>query len=205
LKIFGPLYERTLGWARHPRAPALLTGLSFAEAVIFPVPPEVMLAPMCLSQPRRAFWFATLSLIGSLVGSVVGYLLGHFAFELIKPLFEMLGWADAINAGIATVREKMAESPWAVFWFLVLGGFTPIPLKVFTWASGVVGVPMLPFLASMAVGRGKRLYLIALLMRLGGERAEAALRRYIEPIGWIALVLLAAALGWLILHTRNGA
>ncbi len=190
MKLFAPLYERALVWARHPRAQSLLVGLSFIEAIIFPVMPEVMLAPMCLSQPRRGFWFAALSLAGSMAGAVVGYLLGHYAFELVKPLFETLGWMDAINQGIQTVQTKMQESPWSVFWFLVLGGFAPIPMKVFTWASGVVGVPWLPYLASMAIGRGKRVFLIALAIRLGGERAERALHRYIEPIGWGALGLI---------------
>ena len=197
MKVFGPMYERALGWARHPRAPALLTGLSFAEAVVFPVPPEVMLAPMCLSQPRRGFWFATLSLAGSLAGAVLGYLLGHFAYELVKPLFESLGWIDKIDAQVMYLREVSEHSPWQAFWILVLAGFTPIPLKIFTWAAGIVGVPMLPFLASMLVGRGKRVFLVAAAIRLGGERAERALHRYIEPIGWIATVLLVAGIGWL--------
>ena len=197
MKLFGPMYERALAWARHPRAPALLAGLSFAEAVVFPVPPEVMLAPMCLSQPRRGFWFATLSLAGSLAGAVLGYLLGHFAYELVKPLFESLGWIDRIDAQVRYLREVSEQSPWQAFWILVLAGFTPIPLKIFTWAAGIVGVPMLPFLASMLVGRGKRVFLVAGAIRLGGERAERALHRYIEPIGWIATVLLVAGIGWL--------
>lgn len=197
MKIFGPMYERALGWARHPRAPALLTGLSFAEAVVFPVPPEVMLAPMCLSQPRRGFWFATLSLAGSLAGAVLGYLLGHFAYELVKPLFESLGWIEKIDAQVQYLREVSEQSPWQAFWILVLAGFTPIPLKIFTWAAGIVGVPMLPFLASMLVGRGKRVFLVAAAIRLGGERAERALHRYIEPVGWIATILLVAGIGWL--------
>lgn len=204
MKLFGPLYERTLVWARHPRAPALLTGLSFAEAVVFPVPPEVMLAPMSLSQPRRAFWFATLSLLGSLAGAVLGYALGHFAYELVKPLFVALGWIDKIDAQVIYLREVAAQSPWKAFWILVIAGFTPIPLKVFTWAAGIVGVPFLPFMASMAVGRGKRVFLIALAIRLGGVRAEAALRRYIEPIGWVAMALLAVALGWLVWRAQQG-
>ena len=198
MKIFGPIYERALVWARHPRAPALLTGLSFAEAIVFPVMPEVMLAPMCLSQPRRGFWFATLSLAGSLVGAVIGYALGHFAYELVKPMFEAFGWMDKIDAQVAHLRAVAAESPWKAFWLLVLAGFTPIPLKIFTWASGIVGVPLLPFLASMAVGRGKRVYLVAAAIRLGGERAEKALHRYIEPVGWIATVLLLGAIGYLV-------
>ena len=204
MKVFGPWYERTLIWACHPRAPAFLTALSFAEAVVFPVPPEVMLAPMALAQPRRAFWFATLSLVGSLAGAVIGYLLGHYAYELIKPLFAALGWIDRIEAQVTYLREIAAQSPWKAFWILVIAGFTPIPLKIFTWAAGIVGVPMLPFLASMAVGRGKRVFLIALAIRLGGIRAEAALRRYIEPIGWVAMVLLVSTLGWVVWRTQQG-
>lgn len=198
MKLFGPLYDRTLSWARHRRAPAFLTGLSFAEAIVFPVPPEVMLAPMSLAQPRRGFWFATLSLAGSLVGAVIGYALGHFAYEAVKPLLTTLGWIERIDAQVESLRAVVAESPWQAFWLLVLAGFTPIPLKIFTWASGVVGVPLLPFLASMFVGRGKRVYLIALAIRLGGERAERALYRYIEPIGWAATALLLAGIGYLV-------
>lgn len=204
MKIFGPLYERTIAWARHRHAPSLLTGLSFAEAVVFPVPPEVMLAPMCLAQPRRGFWFATLSLAGSLAGAVVGYALGHFAYELVKPMLAALGWMERIDAQVQQLREIAAHSPWQAFWLLVLAGFTPIPLKIFTWASGIVGVPLGPFLASMFIGRGKRVYLVALAIRLGGVRAEAALRRYIEPIGWIASALLVAALGWLVWKAQFG-
>lgn len=204
MKIFEPMYQRAIAWSRHPRAPAFLTGLSFIEAIIFPVMPEVMLAPMSLSQPKRAIWFATLSLIGSMAGAVIGYLLGHYAFEIMRPLFEWLGMMDGIQSGIDTVKTRMAESPWAVFWLLVAGGFAPIPMKVFTWASGVVGVPWIPFLAAMAVGRGKRVYLVAIAIRLGGERAERALYRYVEPIGWVATAILVAAIGYLIYKARGG-
>ncbi|MBB3275095.1 MULTISPECIES: YqaA family protein [unclassified Pseudoxanthomonas] len=198
MQIFKPLYERAIQWARHPRAPALLTGLSFIEAIIFPVMPEVMLAPMCVANPKRSLWFATLSLAGSMAGALVGYALGHYAFEALKPLFAALGMLDSIEAGIGLVKAKMAESPWAVFTFLVLGGFMPIPMKVFTWASGIVGVPMLQYVLSMLIGRGKRVYLLGIAIRLGGARAEAALRRWIEPVGWIATALVVALVGWLI-------
>jgi len=202
MKLFAPLYERTLALARHRRAPALLTGLSFIEAIFFPVMPEVMLAPMCLSQPRRGFWFATLSLAGSLAGAFVGYLLGHYAYELVRPLLASIGWIDRIDAEVEALRVVVAESPWKAFWLLVLAGFTPIPLKFFTWASGIVGVPLLPFMASMAVGRGKRVFLVALAIRLGGERAERALHRYIEPVGWAALVLLVAGIGYIVFRAN---
>ena len=204
MKLFGPIYERALAWARNPHAPALLTGISFAEAVFFPVPPEVMLAPMALSQPRRAFRFASLSLLGSLAGALLGYALGHYAYELVKPLFVSLGWIDRIDAQVEYLRGIAADSPWKTFWILVLAGFTPIPLKFFTWASGIVGVPLLPFMASMAVGRGKRVYLVAAAIRLGGERAEAALRRWIEPLGWIVTALLVAGIGYLAWRSQAG-
>lgn len=203
LKIFGPLYERTITWARHRHAPAYLTGLSFVEAIIFPIMPEVMLAPMSVAQPKRAFWFATLSIIGSMLGALVGYALGHYAFEALKPAFAAMGMLPSIEAGIATVQAKMVESPWAVFTFLVLGGFMPIPMKVFTWASGIVGVPMLQYIPSMFIGRAKRVYLLALAIRIGGERAEAALRRYIEPIGWIATAVVAIAIAVLVWHSQR--
>lgn len=204
MKLFGPMYERALVWARSPQAPAWLTALSFAEAVIFPVPPEVMLAPMALSQPKRALRFASLSLLGSLAGALLGYMLGHYAYELVKPLFASLGWIEKIEEQVAYLREVSVQSPWKAFWILVVAGFTPIPLKIFTWASGIVGVPLLPFLASMAVGRGKRVYLVAIAIRLGGVRAETALRRWIEPLGWIATALLVAGIGYLVWRAQSG-
>ena len=96
-------------------------------------------------------WFATISLVFGLLGAVVGYLLGYFAYELVKPMLAALGWLDKIDAQVAELREITAQSPWKAFWLLVIAGFTPIPLKIFTWASGIVGVPFLPFLASMAI------------------------------------------------------
>ena len=202
MKLFAPMYEKTLRLAAHPRAPAMLTGLSFIEAIFFPVPPEVMLAPMCLSQPRRAFWFATVSLASAMVGAVIGYYLGHYAWQAVQPLLGKLGMLESIERGIEVVRAKSVESPWAVFWFLVLAGFSPIPMKVFTWASGIVGVPMLPFMLSMLVGRGKRVYVLAAVIRFGGARAADALRRWIEPLGWIATALVAGLVGWLVWRAK---
>ena len=152
MKLFGPLYERTIALARHKRATTWLAVLSFFEAIIFPIMPEVMLLPMCVAAPRRGFWFAAVSLAGSMVGAVIGYYLGHYAFEALKPMFAALGMLHGIESGIAIVQAKMAESPWAVFLLLVVGGFAPIPMKVFTWASGIVGVPATSVTTS--AGRG---------------------------------------------------
>jgi len=162
----------------------------------------VMLAPMCVAQPKRGWWFATLSLSGSMAGALVGYALGHYAFEVLKPVFAALGMLGSIESGIAVVQAKMAESPWAVFTFLVLGGFMPIPMKVFTWASGIVGVPLPQYFLSMLIGRGKRVFVLAAVIRIGGPRAEAALRRWIEPLGWIATVLVVALVAWLVWRSK---
>jgi membrane protein YqaA with SNARE-associated domain len=193
LKLFQPLYERALKWAAHPRAEPLLAGLSFIEAIIFPVMPEVMLGPMVLAKPQHWFRYATVSLIFSVLGALVGYALGHFAFELVRPLLETLGWLERIDKQVEELRGMALHSQWTAFWLLVLAGFLPIPLKIFTWASGIVGVPLLPFIASMIVGRGKRVYLLTGAIRLAGPRAEAALHRSIEWIGWCVVVALVIA------------
>lgn len=197
MPLFEPIYHRMMVWARHRQAPALLTLFSTAEAVVFPVPPEVMMAPMCLAQPHRGFRFAGLSLAGSMVGAVIGYTLGYFAYELLVPVFESLGWLERIDEQVSRLRAIAARSPWQAFWLLVLAGFTPIPLKIFTWAAGIVGVPFVPFLASMFIGRGKRVFLLALAIRLGGERAERMLAKYIEHVGWLVSAILVLALGYL--------
>jgi membrane protein YqaA with SNARE-associated domain len=194
LKLFKPLYERALKWAMHPRAEPLLAGLSFVEAIIFPVMPEVMLGPMVLARPQRWARLATVSLVFSVLGALVGYALGHYAFAWARPLFESLGWMERIDLQVQELSEIAAQSPWSAFWVLVIAGFLPIPLKIFTWASGIVGVPLLPFVASMIIGRGKRVFLLAGAIRLAGPRAEAALHRWIEWIGWGVLLALGVVI-----------
>ena len=204
MKLFKPLYERALHWAVSPRAPWYLLALSFCEAIFFPIPPETMIAPMALAKPHRAFHFALISLGGSLLGAVVGYALGHYAYELIKPLLTE-HMREAIDLWVGTLRTDMREHWLEMLGTLTVAALQPvIPMKFVTWAAGIVGVPMLPFLACITVGRGKRVFLLALAIRIGGERAEKALHRWIEPVGWIALLLLAAVVGWLLWRGMHG-
>ena len=196
MQLFRPWYERALAWSRHPKAPWLLTGLSFIEAIFFPIPPEVMLAPMSLAQPRRAFRFAAMSLAGSMAGMFIGYALGYFALEAAMPLVEKLGYAGQFEA----IKQQAADNG---FWLLLVAGFTPIPFKVFTIASGAVGMPLLPFFFGALIGRGKRVFLVAAAIRLGGERAERALHRHIEPVGWVALAVFAVLVGWLVVRAQG--
>ncbi len=182
MRLFAPMYERALQWSRHPRAPTLLGALSFFEAVFFPVPPEVMLAPMSLAQPKRGWYFASISLLWSTLGALLGYAIGHLAFDLVAPLIEQLGYGPRFEQ-IKEIARKDG------FWFLLIGGFVPVPFKLLTLASGVVGMPLLPFLAGAIIGRGKRVFLVAGAIYWGGERAERMLHKYAEPVGWAVLAL----------------
>lgn len=192
MRLFAPVYERMLSWSAHRHAPAYLGGISFAEAVFFPIPPEVMLAPMTLARPERAYRYATISLVASMFGMFIGYAIGHFAIELVMPLLERFGYATRFE----DIKQQAADNG---FWLLLLAGFTPVPFKIFTLASGAVNMPLLPFFFGALIGRGKRVFLLAWAIRTGGVRAEAMLRRHIEPVGWIALGVLVAVMGWLLI------
>ncbi len=180
--MFQKLYDKALQWARHRHAEKYLFALGFAESSFFPVPPDVMLAPMALAQPSKALRFALLTTIASVLGGVLGYLIGYFAFDMIAPwLQETRYWGKYLLA-----REWFAE--WG-FWAIFIAGFSPIPYKVFTITAGVLNMLFLPFVAASLVGRGARFFLVAMLLAWGGERLEAVLRIYMDRIGW-ALVLL---------------
>ncbi|MBU6199624.1 MAG: DedA family protein [Xanthomonadaceae bacterium] len=198
MRLFKPLYEIALRWAAHPRAQAYLAGLSFVEAFIFPVAPELMLAPMTLAKPARWARFASISLAFSLLGSLIGYALGHYAFDALRPLLADSGLLVQLDQLVAEFRADAIAHPWKAFWLLVAAGFVPIPMKVASWAGGIVGMPILPFLGGIAVGRGKRVYLLCGLIRLGGERAEKAIHRWIEPIGWAIIALI----GFIVVYFR---
>ncbi|MGH8106859.1 MAG: YqaA family protein, partial [Arenimonas sp.] len=112
---------------------------------------------------------------------------------------------DSMQAGIAEwvakLQQMMKEHPGALMGALLMAAIQPvIPMKFITWGAGIAGVPMLEYIMCMLVGRGKRLYLVAVAIRIGGERAANAIQKYIEPIGWIALVLLAGGGIWLWLN-----
>lgn len=196
MKLFQPLYERALAWSSHPRSGAFLAGLSFFEAFIFPVPPEVMLAPMTLARPHRWLRLASLSLVFSLLGSLVGYALGHYVYQAVAPLLSA-HMQGVIGEWVTTLQTDMQAHWLTMLGALLLAALQPvIPMKFVTWAAGIVGIPIVPFLACMALGRGKRVYLIAGVIRAGGKRAEEALHKYIEWVGWAILALLAAGLLW---------
>ncbi len=186
-RIFSRLYDRVLHWAAHRHATAYLAALSFAESSFFPVPPDVMLAPMALARPSRAFHLAGLTTLASAVGGAAGYLIGMLAFEWVEPLLHEFGYWEAF------LRARQWFDEWG-FWAIFVAGFSPIPYKVFTISAGVVGMSFPPFLVASIVGRGARFYLVAGLMRWGGERMRDTVRVYIDRVGWITVGLVLVLL-----------
>ncbi len=188
MRLFGRLYERVMQWARHPHAEWYLGGLSFAESSFFPVPPDVMLAPMALARPERAWRLATLTTVASVLGGLAGYVIGVFAFELVEPLLSRVGYGDQYREVVSWFDT------WGV-WVVFVAGFSPIPYKLFTISAGALGMALLPFLLASTVGRGARFFIVAGLMYWGGARMEAALRRYVDAIGWAVVALAVLAYG----------
>jgi len=187
--MFQRLYDQVLLWSRHRHARRYLFGLSFAEATFFPIPPDVMLAPMVLAERRAAWRLAFLTTVASVVGGLLGYLIGWLAIEAILPLIEQVGYLDAYRAAVEAFENYG-------FWFVMLAGFTPIPFKIITIAGGALGTPLLGFVIGSLVGRGARFYMVAGIIWAGGEHAAERLRQWVDLIGW--LVIAAVALGGLV-------
>jgi membrane protein YqaA with SNARE-associated domain len=187
VRIFSSLYDRALEWAAHPHAHGYLAGLSFAESSFFPVPPDVMLAPMVLARPDRGWHLAALTTVTSVLGGLFGYFIGAVLFAQIgQPLIEFYHAGDEFR-----LVEQWFErfGVWVVF----LAGFSPIPYKLFTITSGVLGMSLLPFVLASLIGRGARFFLVAGLIMWGGERFSKFLKQWIDHIGWAMVVIIAVA------------
>ncbi|MCG6969023.1 MAG: DedA family protein [Gammaproteobacteria bacterium] len=187
MKLFSSLYERVMRWAAHRHAQWYLAGLSFAESSFFPVPPDVMLAPMALANTSKAWRFALITTFASVIGGAAGYLLGVFAFELIQPLLEKAGYMDKYQLAVSWFEQ------WGV-WVVFVAGFSPIPYKLFTIAAGVVSMSFPPFMLASFVGRGARFFIVAGLMVWGGSRMESMLRQNVDRLGWAVVVVVGVVI-----------
>ena len=189
MKLFASMYDKCMIAAEHKNAPTVLSALSFAESSFFPIPPDVMLAPMAMRVPSRAFWFAFLTTVFSVLGGLAGYAIGYFAFDLISSWLQTTHyWESYLNA-----REWFEE--WGV-WVIFVAGFSPIPYKLFTITGGVMAQPLLPFVIASFIGRGLRFFLVAGLLKFIGPKIEPMLLKYIEWLGWLTVLLLAIAIAW---------
>lgn len=176
-----------MGWSRHRHATRYLAALSFAESSFFPVPPDVMLAPMAAARPREGMRLAALTTVFSVLGGLLGYLLGVLAFELVAPWIVRAGYGDSLELA----KEWFAV--WGV-WVVLIAGFSPIPYKLFTLTAGALAMPLLPFVLASVVGRGSRFFAVGLLMAWLGPQADRHLRPYMERLGWLTVAILVLAI-----------
>ena len=186
MKIFQTLYLKVFGWAQHRHAARYLAVLSFAESSVFPIPPDVLLAPMVLARPNKAWRYALLTTVASVLGGCLGYVLGVF-------LFSTLGEA-IIEFYHAEVQFLITQQWFAQYgiWVVVIAGFTPLPYILFTISAGLLSMALLPFVVASIVGRGARFFLVAGLIYWGGATLETFIRRYADRIGWGMVVLLGS-------------
>ncbi len=190
MRWFSRLYDRALVWSAHRHAPRYLGVVSFAESSFFPIPVDVMLAPMTLANPPAWWRYALIATVFSVLGGVAGYFIGVFALDLVTPVLHRVGWWDSY----LLAHEWFAR--WGI-WVVVIAGFSPIPYKVFTIASGAAGMALVPFVLASMVGRGARFFMVAGLVRLIGPRIEPVLRRHVDTIGWVSVLVLVLA--WFLL------
>ena len=194
MRIFSGLYDRALSWAGHPHAQRYLVALSFAESSFFPVPPDVLLAPMTLARPADGWWLAMLTTVSSVLGGLLGYAIGWLALDAVEPLLMTLGYWDGY----------LRATAWFVQWGFVavfIAGFSPVPYKVFTIAAGALQMLLPAFVVASLVGRGARFFLVAGLLRWGGQAMERKLRQHVDLIGWISIAL--AVVLYLVLRLRS--
>jgi membrane protein YqaA with SNARE-associated domain len=193
MTLFRPLYDLVLKWSRHPHAERYLGAMSFAESSFFPIPVDVMLAPMCLAERSKWARFAFIATFFSVLGGLGGYVIGWGMFEAIEPWLRESHYWDAY----LTARNWFDEYGVLI---VFVAGFSPIPYKVFTIAAGVAALNLPGFFIGSLVGRAARFYLVAGLVRLGGERFESSLSRHIERIGWATVVVTAILIAWLMMR-----
>ena len=183
--MFRKLYNKTIKLAGNKNSKFFLGGMSFIESFIFPIPPDLLLIPLSISNPKKAYYFAMLTTIFSVLGGVIGYLIGIYLSDLF---LSTLGWMFDENS-VEITTAWMTE--WGVM-VVLISGFSPIPYKIFTIASGVTGLAFIPFLIASFLGRGMRFFLIGFIISKGGDNLEKRLRKYVEVIGWTGLSILSA-------------
>jgi membrane protein YqaA with SNARE-associated domain len=178
------LYARLLALAAGRHALPALVLVAFAEASFFPLPPDLLLIPMILARPRRAFHYAAAATFASVAGGFLGYAIGDLLFAAVgRPLLEFYQATGHYEA----LREGFAR--WGV-WIILIKGLTPIPYKLVTIASGVAHFNLVAFGLASLVSRGLRFFLLALLLWRFGERV----RGFIERRLMLVTSLVAAAL-----------
>jgi membrane protein YqaA with SNARE-associated domain len=173
------LYDWCIAAAGKPHASWLLGIVSFVESSFFPIPPDVMLIPMSLARPDKAYFYATVCTLTSVAGGVFGYFIGAVLYDAIGLwLIQLYGYGNKVEA----FREAYAE--WGA-WIILIKGLTPIPYKIVTIASGFAGYSLLMFILLSFVARGGRFFLLAFLLHRYGPQARVIIE---ERLGfWVTV------------------
>jgi membrane protein YqaA with SNARE-associated domain len=184
--MFKRLYHWVLSLAESERAPSALAAIAFAESSFFPIPPDVILIPMSLARPKQAWRYAAICTIASVAGGMVGYAIGALLFDTIgKWLIDAYGYGDRM----AALKETYAR--WGAL-VILLKGLTPIPYKLVTIASGLLGYNFFIFVLLSVLTRGTRFFVLAGVLNRYGDPLRAALERHFALfMGIIAVTIVA--------------
>ncbi len=180
------IYEWTLSLAERKLSGLWLALISFAEASFFPIPPDILLLPLCLGNLKKAFSFALICSVASVLGGLAGYAIGAFAWDGLAPsFFEYVpGFTEE---KFDRIQEWYAEWGWPL---VFLAGFSPIPYKIFTIASGVLGMALAPFILASAVSRSARFFLVAALVSKFGEPMKEKIDKHFNLLALLFGLLL---------------
>jgi membrane protein YqaA with SNARE-associated domain len=171
-RMFKSLYDRLIVLAESASAPYALAAIAFTESSLFPIPPDVLLAPMALARPQRAWLYALICTVASVLGGMLGYAIGALLFDTLGQwLIHLYGYADRV----AALKETYAK--WGALVILVKG-LTPIPFKLVTIVSGLLGYNFALFVALSILTRGARFFLVAGALNLFGDTLRVALERH---------------------------
>lgn len=181
------LYNWVLRNAEGPHAWALLAAVAFAEASFFPIPPDVMVIPMVLANRRRAFQIAAWCTLWSVCGGLLGYAIGAFLYDSIGHLI------------VSAADMKSFRTTFAVHsYWLLFQGFTPIPFKLVTIASGFAGLSLPLFLLYISITRGLRFTIEAGVLYVFGEPVRILIEKWLEYV--LVAILVLIVLGYFIVH-----
>lgn len=173
------LYDWCIDAAHKPHAMWTMGAISFAESSFFPVPPDVMLVPMALARPERAYAMAAWCTLASVAGGIVGYAIGALLYDSVGAwLMQLYGYTDKVE----TFRQAYAE--WGA-WIILLKGLTPIPYKIVTITSGFADYNFALFVILSVITRGARFFMLAFLLHRYGERARHIIEKRLGL--WTAL------------------
>jgi membrane protein YqaA with SNARE-associated domain len=184
--MFNMLFARVKALSESPHAEVALAGVAFAESSFFPIPPDVLLAPMALAKPELAWRFALIATTFSVLGGMVGYAIGAMLYDTIGQwLVNLYGYGAKIEA----LKQTYAEWGWLV---ILVKGVTPIPYKLVTITTGLLGYNFPLFVALSALTRGARFFLVAGALHWFGEPLRQAMERnFAAVLGGFAALLVA--------------